>query len=137
MNLLTGKVRLAAMCAALLCLTAAFASEDAPREKWGNLYFTGHGRPNPGLENVTQRRSLSRESAIIDGKARIARYIQNMKMDKNLTLSEAMVKDPRLPGKVKMFLSGIQPVKSRWDKDDNCTVTLKMNKKAFLKQVRK
>ena len=36
-----------------------------------------------------------------------------------------MVKDPRLPGKVKM--SGIQ-LKSRWDKDDNCTVTLKMTK---------
>lgn len=107
-----------------------------PYQKGGFLYFQGEGKANPSVDNKTQKRSLSQEAAILEGKAKIAFYIDGLKTKKNLLVKEAKTKDKKIELKVKMFLKGVQVVEARWDEADNCKALLKINKKDLLRKLK-
>ncbi|OGR87362.1 MAG: hypothetical protein A3A86_08140 [Elusimicrobia bacterium RIFCSPLOWO2_01_FULL_60_11] len=122
---------------ALLAAPAlALAAPTGLLYKKGRFYFfEGNGRPPADSANKTQRLSLSEQAAVLDGKAKIARYIDGLKTKDDRTLAELKEKDDAVKTKVKVFLDGVETVKTDWDGEDNCKVILKINRKNIIKSL--
>ncbi len=100
-----------------------------PAKKGQYLFFEGEGKASPTIQNSTQRRSLSQEAAILDAKSKIAFYIDELKTKEQIPFKEEIAKSKAVEKRVKMFIQGVQTTKSKWDKEDHCTVVVKIHKK--------
>lgn len=107
-----------------------------PYSKGNYLYFAGEGKADPAMENQTQKKSLANEAAILDGKAKIALYIDTLKTKKGELIKEAMKNNKQIHLKVSAFLENVEIVETSWDDQDNCKTVLRINKKNLLKQLK-
>ena len=108
-------------------------SEGFMYKKGKFYYFKGKGRPKLDSTNKTQRLSLSKEAAIMDGKAKIAFYIDGLKTKSGISVAKIKGKDEKVKTRVRMILDGVETVKTDWDDQDNCTAILKINYKSIMK----
>lgn len=111
-------------------------SVQYPYQKGSYLFFLGEGKANPSMGNKTQRRSLSQGASILDGKAKIAVYLNGLKTKNKETVEQASAKNQKIKLKVSAFLDGVQIVESSWDDEDNCKTVLKINKKKVLRKLK-
>ncbi|OGR84997.1 MAG: hypothetical protein A2901_06010 [Elusimicrobia bacterium RIFCSPLOWO2_01_FULL_54_10] len=105
-------------------------------KKGNDYYFEGNGRSSPDIANKTQRLSLANEAAVMDGKAKIAFYIDSLKAKRGANAAEIKENDEKSKDRVKMILDGVETVKTEFDDDDNCRAILKINYKNMMKTLR-
>ena len=124
--------------AAALFFLAAFqlkAEEAAYPHQEGDFYFfQGEGKANINIPDETRRRSLSREAAILDAKAKMAQFVYGQRPNNYAKLESAVERDKRIKTYVSVFLKGTQVVDTQWDDQDNCTAVVKINKKDLFRK---
>ncbi len=81
---------------------------------------TGIGRADPTLTNKTQRQAIAREAAIVEAQTKMLSILksQNAKEQNSDTLQSGI-------------LRGAQVVKTEWIGEDQCRVTLRLDKKRY------
>ncbi len=117
-------------------LSSLYPEQTYPYAKGSYLYVLGKGKPNPGMENKTQRRSLAREASILDGKAQIAAYIHGLRRKSGETIGQSMEKERKIRTRVIEFIEGVGNGKSRFDEEDNCSTILKVNRKTIQRKLK-
>lgn len=110
--------------------------KGSPEVKGHYLYFEGEGKADETLENQTQRRSLSKEAALLEAKAKIAYYIDQLKTKKGKFIKEERARNKKMELKVAVFIKGVQPEHSQWDEFDNCKATVRIHKKRLLNSLK-
>lgn len=120
----------------IICSFPVGAETNYPYSKGNFIYFSGEGKANQSTENQTQKRSMAQEAAILDGKAKIALYIDNLKTKKGEMIKEAIKKDKKIERKVHAFLMNVEIGETSWDEQDNSKTILKINKKSLLKSLK-
>ena len=105
-------------------------------KRWKYYYFQGRWAAKTDNPNKTQRISMARETAILEGKAKIAFYIDGLKMKKGGSVGEAKRNDEVMNKKISLILDGVGIVKTEWDDQDDCKVILKINRKSVLKALK-
>lgn len=123
---------------ACLLLAPALAAEAPPatysKIAGGYVYFDGAGNADPQKDNRTQRKSLSEQAAISDAKVKLAYYMHSLPHKSGVTLQEVMEKDGTVERRVRAFIKGVEVVEREWDAEDNCRVSVRVNKKDLQRQ---
>jgi len=110
--------------------------KGSPKVKGHYLYFEGEGKADQNLQNQTQKRSLSKEAALLEAKTKIAYYIDQLKTKKGKLIKEERTKNKKMEFKVSIFIKGIQPQETQWDEYDNCKATVRIHKKRLLNSLK-
>lgn len=110
--------------------------KELPQVKGQYLYFEGEGKADQNLQNQTQKRSLSKEAAILEAKTKIAYYIDRLKTKKGKLIKEERAKNKKMEFKVSVFIKGVQPQETQWDEYDNCKATVRIHKKRLLNSLK-
>ena len=101
----------------------------------GDFYFfQGEGKANHKIPDETRRRSLSREAAILEAKAKMAQFVYGQRPNNYAKLESAVERDKRIKTYVSVFLKGTQVVDAQWDDQGNCTAVVKINKKDLFRK---
>lgn len=114
----------------MLHAVPVFAMDNEKSMGTSNRYieFEGIGAVDPTITNRTQRRSLSESAGRKIAEEKMLAYLENQKIDP--TNVKAAI-DPM--NKRRKILSGtlrgVAVVKREWTKEDNCIVTIRLNKK--------
>ena len=95
----------------------------------GYIEAIGIGGADPSLPNTTQRRSLSRDAAILKAQFEMLSMVKKVEVEGGTTVEDAISKDSALESRLKETLSGAEVVKTEWTNDDGCVVTLRIPKK--------
>ncbi len=101
------------------------------QESVGGNYIEsiGIGGADPSLPNQTQRRSLSRDAAIVKAQFEMLSMIKKVEVEGGTTVQDAIAKDSLLESRLKETLSGAEIIKTEWTNDDGCVVTMRIPKK--------
>lgn len=139
------------LAAGLAVVTAGCANKAASRVKKGELVntidtpkietsdyieFDGIGAADQSLTNVTQKRSLSEAAARKVAEEKLLAYLKGQQLDANTTVEQAITTDQRIQGVVSNTLRGVQIVKREWTNDDGCFITVRLDKKKFMDQIK-
>lgn len=101
------------------------------QESAGGSYIEalGIGGADPALPNQTQRRSLSRDAAIVKAQFEMLSMIKKVEVEGGTTVQDAIAKDSHLESRLKETLTGAEIVKTEWTNDDGAVVTMRIPKK--------
>ncbi|MBI4397021.1 MAG: hypothetical protein HY548_08000 [Elusimicrobia bacterium] len=89
----------------------------------------GIGAADSALTNVTQRRALSRDAAIVKAQYEMLSMIKGLQLTGGITVDRAIETDSTLQTKIDAEIKAAEIIKSEWTNDDGCVVTLRLNKK--------
>ncbi|MBI2070371.1 MAG: hypothetical protein HYT79_07175 [Elusimicrobia bacterium] len=89
----------------------------------------GIGGADPSLPNQTQRRSLSRDAAIVKAQFEMLSMIKRVQVEGGTTVQDAIAKDSTLESRLNEELKGAEIIKTEWTNDDGCVVTMRIPKK--------
>ena len=134
--------RLLVLTAALAALSAAGCSSVRSRlangrvpdvinetpEKGSYYEAIGIGAGDPALATVTQRRSLSRDAAIVKAQYELLSMIKGVELDGGYTVSRAISTDSKLATRVHDSIRGARVLKSEFTDDGGCVVTVRLPK---------
>jgi len=94
-----------------------------------NIESIGIGAADPALATQTQRRSLSRDAAIVKAQYEMLSMVKGVEIEGGITVSRAIEQDSNLEARVKDVIKGAEVVKTEYTKDDGAAVTLRLPKK--------
>jgi hypothetical protein len=97
-------------------------------EKSSYYEAIGIGAGDPALATVTQRRSLSRDAAIVKAQYELLSLIKGVELDGGYTVSRAISVDSKLATRVHESIRGAQVLKSEFTDDGGCVVTVRLPK---------
>ena len=89
----------------------------------------GIGAADPALDNLTQRRSLSRDAAIVKAQYEMLSVVKGVEIEGGITVARAMETDSTLEARMKEVIKGAEIMKTEFTKDDGAAVTLRLPKK--------
>ncbi|MBI4051617.1 MAG: hypothetical protein HY400_03840, partial [Elusimicrobia bacterium] len=89
----------------------------------------GIGGADPSVTNSTQRRSLSRDAAIVKAQYEILSMIKGLQLTGGITVERAIETDSNLRTSLDAEIKGAEIMKNEWTNDDGCLVTLRLYKK--------
>lgn len=100
------------------------------------IEFDGIGAADQSLANITQKRSLSEAAGRKVAEEKLLAYLKGQQIDANTTVEQAITTDQKIQGLVSNSLRGAQIVKREWTNDDGCVVTIRLDKKKFMDQIK-
>lgn len=100
------------------------------------IEFDGIGAADQTLTNTSQRKSLSEAAGRNVAIEKLTAYLKGMKVDATTTVEQAITTDQRIQTVVDTTIRGIATVKREWLNDDGCIVTIRLDKKKFIDQVK-
>ncbi|MBI4423134.1 MAG: hypothetical protein HY554_05375 [Elusimicrobia bacterium] len=109
------------------------AANDRVSTRGGTLDATGIGQPDPKAVSQTQRRSTSRDAAILDARTHLLGFLQRIMLPSGVSVGERATEDAAWRGRLEAALSGVEVRKTRWSADDAATVVLSAEKTAVLR----
>lgn len=131
----------ACMCAMSLALAAGCGGKsyvkkgavvdtiEQAQAKGEILEAIGIGAADPAIESPTQRRSLSRDAAIVKAQFEMLSMVKGVEIEGGIKVSRAIEIDSTLESKIKEMIRGAEIVKTEYLKDDGAVVTLHLPKK--------
>lgn len=137
----TISMRLAAVvCIAGLaaCARSSTMSKGQIKDSWEQeqvqknfIEVRGIGAADPTATSDAQRKYTSREAAIIDGQTKILEIVKGLEIEGHGTASKALLVDQELSKKVQGAIRGATEIKTEWDKENGCVVTLRLDKRTL------
>ncbi|MBI2118723.1 MAG: hypothetical protein HYT97_03745 [Elusimicrobia bacterium] len=100
------------------------------------IEFDGIGAADQTIENMSQKRSLSESAGRKIAEEKMLAYLKGQQIDATTTVEQAITTDQRIQGVVSNTLRGAAVVKREWTSDDGCVVTIRLDKKKFIDQVK-
>lgn len=94
----------------------------------------GIGAADPSLPTGTQRKSLSRDAAIVKAQYEMLSMIKGVRLEGGVTVDRAIETDSSLRTRVLDTIRGAEVVKSEFTSDDGCVVTLRLPKSRLEEQ---
>ena len=88
----------------------------------------GIGASDPDLATETQRRSLSRDAAIVKAQYELLSMIKGVELVGGYKVSQAISVDSSLESQVRDSIRGAEVLKSEFTTDGGCVVTLRLPK---------
>lgn len=101
---------------------------DEKPEKGSYYEAIGIGAGDPALATVTQRRSLSRDAAIVKAQYELLSLIKGVELEGGYTVSRAISVDSKLATRVHESIRGARILKSEFTEDGGCMVTVRLPK---------
>ena len=89
----------------------------------------GIGAADTAIINTTQRRSLSREAAIVRAQHEMLSIIKGIQVAGDVIVEQAITTNSRLKTEIDIVIKGAEIVKSEWTADDGCIATLRLERK--------
>ena len=102
---------------------------DQDPAKSGYLESIGIGASDPNLPSDTQRKSLSRDAAIVKAQYEMLSMVKGVQLQGGITVQRAMETDSNLEAKIKETIRGAEILKSEFTADNGCVVTIRLPKK--------
>ena len=93
----------------------------------------GIGAADQNLTNTTQRRSLSRDAAIVKAQYEMLSIIKGLRLSGEITVEQAITTNSRLKTDIDTLIKGAEIIRTQWTSDDGCVVTLRIDKKRLNK----
>lgn len=107
---------------------------DAETDRY--VEFDGIGAADQTIQNVSQKRSLSEAAGRKIAEEKLVSYLKGQRIDAVTTVEQAITTDQRIKGIVDNTIRGVAIVKREWTSDDGCMVTIRLDKKKFMDQVK-
>ena len=63
-------------------------------------------------------------------------YLKGQQIDATTTVEQAITTDQRIQGIVSNTLKGVAIVKREWTSDDGCVMTIRLDKKKFMDEIK-
>ncbi len=89
----------------------------------------GIGAADQNLTNTTQRRSLSRDAAIVKAQYEMLSIIKGLRLSGEITVEQAITTNSQLKTAIDTLIKGAEIIRTQWTSDDGCVVTLRIDKK--------
>jgi len=129
---------LAAVVALTGCSASHTMSKGQIKQTWEQeqvqknfIEVRGIGAPDPTAATDAQKKYTSREAAIIDAQAKLLEIVKGLELEGYGTASKAMLVDQELTKKVQGAIRGATEVKTEWDNQMGCVVTLHLDKRTL------
>ncbi|MBI4349277.1 MAG: hypothetical protein HY553_20735 [Elusimicrobia bacterium] len=126
--------------AALFSLLLLGCAAGQPRERWPDspdgtvsrvgsyLQASGVGKPDPLADGKTQRRSTSRDAAILDARGRLIDYLKRIMIAEGVSAGERATEDEGWRRRLDQAATGIEVTETRWDDADTAVVVLRVER---------
>ncbi len=98
--------------------------------------FDGIGAADQTITNSSQKKSLSESAGRKIAEEKMLAYLKGQQIDATTTVEQAITTDQKIQGLVSNNLRGAAIVKREWTSDDGCVVTIRLDKKKFMDQVK-
>lgn len=95
----------------------------------------GIGAADESMRSKTQRRSASRNAAIVMAHYEMLSIVKGIKLVGGVTVEKAMETDSRILSVVDDSIKGTEIIQTEWTEDDGCVVTLRLDRKRFEEQI--
>lgn len=92
------------------------------------LLVSGVGKADPQAQSQTQRRSTSRDAAILDARARLLDHLRRIMLADGVSVGERATEDAGWRKKLNDAAAGIEVASTQWDNGDAAVVTLRVEK---------
>lgn len=100
------------------------------------IEMDGIGAADQTITNLSQKKSLSEAAGRKIAEEKLLAYLKGQQIDATTTVEQAIVTDQKIQGIVSNTLRGAMVVKREWTSDDGCVVTLRLDKKKFMDQIK-
>ncbi|MBI3012040.1 MAG: hypothetical protein HYY63_00260 [Elusimicrobia bacterium] len=100
------------------------------------IEFDGIGAADQTITNMSQKRSLSESAGRKIAEEKMLAYLKGQMISADTTVEQAITTNQKIQGLVQNTLRGAAIVKREWTSDDGCVVTLRLDKKKFIDQVK-
>ncbi len=100
------------------------------------IEFDGIGAADQTLTNMSQKRSLSEAAGRKIAEEKMLAYLKGQFIDATTTVEQAITTDQKIQGVVQNTLRGAAVVKREWTSDDGCVVSIRLDKKKFMDEVK-
>lgn len=100
------------------------------------IQFDGIGAADQTITNKSQRMSLSETAARKVAEEKLLAYLKGQQIDATTTVEQAITTDQRIQGIVSNTLKGVAIIKREWTSDDGCVMTIRLDKKRFMDEIR-
>lgn len=91
----------------------------------------GIGAADPTASSMAQKKYTSREAALIDAQSKLLEIIKGLELEGASTASKAILTDQELSKKISGAVRGATEVKTEWDTENGCVVTLHLDKRTL------
>lgn len=91
----------------------------------------GIGAADPAATSDAQKKYTSREAALIDAQAKLLEIVKGLDLEGYGTASKAMLTDQELTKKINGAIRGATEVKTEWDNQMGCVVTLHLDRRTL------
>ncbi len=95
----------------------------------------GIGRSDQNIPDITGRRAVSRNAAVVDAQYRLVSIVKGVKITGGVTIEKAMETDSKIKATVDDSVRGATTTKTEWTADDGCMVTMRLDKEGLAKQL--
>ncbi len=95
----------------------------------------GIGAADQSLSSQTQRRSTSRDAAIVKAQYEMLSMVKGVEIEGGITVSRAIEQDSTLEARLKDTIRGAEIIKTEFTSDDGAIVTLRLPKKRLKKMM--
>lgn len=131
------------LCLALAAAGCAAAIAPPAKDPWprfpdasfawvgGYLQVTGVGKPGAQDEGPSQRRSASRDAAILDARARLHAYLQRLMAPGGSSVGELATGDPAWKRRLDAAVSTMEIAGTTWTEGDAAAVVARAEKAAL------
>lgn len=102
---------------------------DQDPAKGAYIEAIGIGAADPAIQTQTQKRSLSRDAAIVKAQFEMLSMIKGVEIEGGIKISRAIEVDSILESRIKEMIRGAEIVKTEYLKDDGAVVTMRLPKK--------
>lgn len=95
----------------------------------------GIGAADQSLSSQTQRRSTSRDAAIVKAQYEMLSMVKGVEIEGGITVSRAIEQDSTLEARLKDTIRGAEIIKTEFTSDDGAIVTMRLPKKRLSKMM--
>ncbi|MEE8425244.1 MAG: hypothetical protein V3S11_05420, partial [Elusimicrobiota bacterium] len=107
--------------------------QDSANRKY--VEAIGIGAADQSLSSQTQRRSTSRDAAIVKAQYEMLSMVKGVEIEGGITVSRAIEQDSTIEARLKESIRGAEIIKTEFTSDDGAIVTLRLPKKRLSKMM--
>jgi hypothetical protein len=122
-----------AACGGSKTMTKGQISQTWEQEQVQKNYIEtrGIGAADPAAASIAQKKYTSREAALIDAQTKLLEIVRGMELEGVGTASKALLVDQELTKRVQGAIKGALELKTEWDAENGCVVTLRLDKRVL------
>ena len=108
---------------------------ESKMDQGSYLEVIGMGAADPTLKTAMQRKNTSRQAAEVDAEFRMTKMLHGVAIEGGVTTEKSLTTDSKIKTSVNAMLKGMENVKTEWDKEDGCAVTMRLSKNIIEKEL--